>query len=208
MGPQSSNEQAADLVGEVAQVLEQGGVVLLPTDTVFGLAAKPSIPAAVQRIFEIKARPAHKNLPLLIHSVQEIEKLGAIVNSTAAKLLASEFCPGPLTLAVELRAQDVPEWLAGRDELAFRLPKDDFLLALLARTGPLVATSANMHGLQTLPTASAALAQLALQPDYVVEGAECSVTPSTLVNCRAAVPIIERVGEVPEHEIQRILGAK
>ncbi|NIL96277.1 MAG: threonylcarbamoyl-AMP synthase, partial [Planctomycetales bacterium] len=82
------------------------------------------------------------------------------------RLVASPFCPGPLSIALGLDPQAAPDWLAGREEIVFRIPNDPFLLALLNVAGPLCVTSANRSGLDTEQTVDAALAQLASRPDY------------------------------------------
>ncbi len=184
-------------IGEAERCLAAGGVVLLPTDTVFGLAALPTRPGAVARIFALKDRPAHKNLAVMIANLGQLEDLGAVVTDRVRALIDSPFCPGPLTLAVGLQAKRRVEWLEDREELAFRMPDDAFLLDLLTRTGPLLVTSANRSGLGTLGTAAAAAAQLTAMPDMVIDGRDCGPVPSTLVNCRREPPVIERSGVIP-----------
>ena len=185
------------LIGQAAETLDAGGVVLLPTDTVFGLAARPDRPEAVARVFALKARPAHKSLPVMVASVAQLEEIGASLTGAARALLDSPFSPGPLTLAVGLDEGRRADWLRGRDELAFRIPDDAFLLELLGRVGPLLVTSANRSGMGTLADANAAAAQLAGRPDLIVKGRECGAVASTLVNCRRIPPVIERIGVIP-----------
>lgn len=192
-------------VSVAADCLLGGGVALLPTDTVFGLAALPDKPEAVANIFRLKDRPPQRNLPVMASSLEQLERIGAQINSRVERLVNSPYCPGPLSIAVGLRPHGLPKWLEGRDELAFRMPKDDFLLRLLDAVGPLLVTSANRHGMGTLGTVEDALNQLAGSPDLVVCGRECGSVPSTLVNCRFAPPVIERVGAVPAEALFRYL---
>ncbi|MCC6000142.1 MAG: L-threonylcarbamoyladenylate synthase [Pararhodobacter sp.] len=191
-------DQAVDpaLLTRAAACLADGGTVLLPTDTVFGLAARPDRPAAVAGIFALKARPVQKNLPVMVANGDQLAALGARIDAPVQRLMASPFCPGPLTLALALDPARAPAWLAGRDEIAFRIPDDAFLLALLAQTGPLLVTSANRSGQPTPQDLAEALAQLAGAPDMVVAGTVPGATPSTLVNCRHSPPVIERLGAV------------
>lgn len=184
-----------------ARCLLASGVVLLPTDTVFGLAGLPNRPSAIAKIFELKARPAHKNLPVMISSERQLVEIGAQINNHTKKLMNSPFCPGPLSMAIGLIEKKTPEWLRGRDEFAFRLPDDEFLLHLLDRVGPLFVTSANRHGMSTFGGASAAAAQLCGTPDFIIDGKECGSIPSTLVNCRYSPPRIERIGIVTENQL-------
>lgn len=188
-----------------ADCLLNGGVVFLPTDTVFGLAALPNNPEAVANIFRLKTRPLQKNLPVMISSIEQLKDIGVQINDRVERLVSSPFCPGPLSIAVGLRRYGLPKWLKGREELAFRIPNDEFLLSLLDTVGPLLVTSANRHGLGTLGTVKEALNQLANQPDFVVHGRECGAVPSTLVNCRFSPPRIERVGAVSAEELSKYL---
>jgi len=190
------------LIDQAAECLDNGGVVFLPTDTVFGLAVRPDRPEAVARLFALKARPAQRNLPVMVSSKAQLEAIGAEVNERVERLMNSPFCPGPLSIALGLDRDASPDWLAGRDEIAFRMPDDRFLLDLLDTAGPLLVTSANRHGMGTLGSVEAALAQLEGKPDMVIDGRECGSVPSTLVNCRFAPPKIERVGAVSPEALE------
>ncbi|MGY9048782.1 hypothetical protein P775_19210 [Puniceibacterium antarcticum] len=197
---------ANPVVDRAADCLAAGGVVLLPTDTVFGLAALPDNAGAVARIFALKDRPAHKNLAVMISDIAQLEAIGADVTDLVRVLVASPFCPGALSMAVGLRDTGRAAWLQDREELAFRIPDDAFLLELINRTGPLLVTSANRSGLGTLGTAAAAAAQLTGAPDLVIEGRECGAIPSTLVNCRKVPPVIERHGVLSAQELAEYLA--
>lgn len=188
-------------VAAAARCLYDGGVVFLPTDTVFGLAALPSRADAVSRIFQLKDRPSQKNLPVMVSSVDQLVKIGAQINYRVERLASSPFCPGPLSIAVGLNERATPSWLRGRDELAFRIPNDDFLLALLDRVGPLLVTSANRNGEGTAKTMEEAVDQLSGHPDLVIGGRECETVPSTLVNCRFSTPVIERIGAISPDDL-------
>jgi L-threonylcarbamoyladenylate synthase len=193
-------------VGEVAGCLSAGGVVLLPTDTVYGLAALPTAAEAVGRIFALKGRPPSINLPILISDRAEVSRLGGIVSPAAARLLASSHVPGPLTVAVGIDDAAAPAWLAGRDEAAFRIPADEWLLEVLRVTGPVLATSANIHAVPPKESMAEILGDLAGQPDLVVDGGIRATVASTLVNCHVDPPVIERVGAVPAADIEAVLA--
>jgi L-threonylcarbamoyladenylate synthase len=192
--------------GDVAECLRGGGVVLLPTDTVYGLAALPTQAAAVSRIFTLKGRPPAQNLPILVASPADIPALGGIVSQAAARLLGSRYVPGALTVAVGVDVAAAPGWLSGRAEAAFRIPADDWLLSLLRATGPVLATSANTHGVPPKESVAEILAELAGQPDLVVDGGVRATVASTLVNCRVDPPVVERVGAIPAASIEEVLA--
>ncbi len=194
------------LLTRAAACLDGGGTLLLPTDTVLGLAARADRPAAVARIFALKDRPAEKNLPVMVADAAQLTAIGALVDDTVARLIASPFCPGPLTIALALDPARAPDWLAGRDELAFRIPDDALLLALIARTGPLTVTSANRSGQPTPAGTEGALAQLTGAPDMVIAGRARGTTPSTLVNCRHSPARIERQGALSPADLAPYMG--
>jgi L-threonylcarbamoyladenylate synthase len=192
-------------VKEAASCLDAGGVILVPTDTVYGLAVLPEHDDAIAKLFEIKGRPRSRNLPVMTTSVEEIVALGAVVNESAQKLIASSRMPGPVTLALEVSAQHAVAWLRGRIEVAVRMPDDERLRSLISIVGPLLVTSANLHSEQTYESVPEILASLRGTPDFVIDDGPRDVVPSTLINCRLAPPVIERVGVVAEKEIEAIL---
>lgn len=197
-----TREQAA----RAARRLLAGGVVLLPTDTVYGLAAHPERQEAVTRLFAMKGRPRSVNLPVMISSRDDIAALGGVVSDAAAALLDSAYVPGPLTLAVGVSPENLAPWLRGREEFAVRMPDDDRLLAILAVTGPLLVTSANAHAEQVQESPADILETLAGTPDMVIDDGKRDTVPSTLVNCRSVPPRVERVGAVPQEDIEAVLG--
>ncbi len=188
-----------------ARCLLAGGVALLPTDTVYGLAASPTAPGGVEKIFLLKRRPATLNLPVMVASVEDARLLGIDVNRTASALFNSEYMPGPLTVVAGFGAASRPAWLAGRDEVAVRIPDEPFMLELLRRTGPLLVTSANLHGKATRETPQEILSELDGAPDMALDLGEREIIPSTIVNSRCDPPKVERHGQVPALEIERIL---
>jgi L-threonylcarbamoyladenylate synthase len=194
-----------DRVEKIVDCLSTGGVVLLPTDTVYGLAVLPTFERAVERVYSLKRRPRHMNLPIMVSSDRELVSLGFDVNDSARRLLRSPLIPGSLTIAMGFRMGAMPQWLEGREEAAVRIPDDNCLLSVLRRTGPLLVTSANSHGAETPENLSEVLAQLHGVPDLSVDGGLLSTISSTLVNCRLNPPVIERIGAIPEAEVMEYL---
>jgi L-threonylcarbamoyladenylate synthase len=192
-------------VEEIVSCLENGGVVLLPTDTVYGLAVSPNFDQSIDRLFALKRRPRNVNLPIMVAADTELETLGFEISESARRLLRSPLVPGSLTLALGFSSDYRPAWLAGRDEAAIRIPNDERLLAVLRKTGPLLVTSANAHSADTPDNVNDILAQLDGAPDLSIDGGTLRTTASTLVNCRVDPPKIERLGVVPESEVLRYL---
>jgi len=190
----------------IVECLGNGGVVLLPTDTVYGLAVSPEFDESIDRLFALKRRPRNVNLPIMVASDAELEPLGFEVSESARRLLRSPLIPGSLTLAMGFSSDYRPAWLAARDEAAVRIPNDERLLSVLRQTGPLLVTSANAHTAETPDNVADILAQLDGAPDLTVDGGTLRTTASTLVNCRVDPPRIERIGVVPESEVLKYLS--
>ncbi|MFN4092240.1 MAG: L-threonylcarbamoyladenylate synthase [Brevundimonas sp.] len=186
--------------------LRAGGVALLPTDTVYGLAASPVHDAAIDRIYQLKNRPRDRNLPIMVAASFDLGSIGVQVSEPAVRLLASPLVPGALTLALGIDLARTPEWLAGRDEIAIRIPNSAFMLAVLEQTGPLMVTSANAHGQPTAHQVADIVQGLHGDPDIVVDGGYLADVPSTLINCHATPPVIEREGVIPSREVLAFLA--
>jgi L-threonylcarbamoyladenylate synthase len=197
------NVVRADAEGErvTAAWLLNGGVAVVPTDTVYGLAALPAEDAAVRTIYRLKGRPEGMHLPVLAASVDQVRELGVAFTAGAAAL-ARKWWPGPLTLAFGFEPQlDRPGWLQGRTEVAVRIPAHPFLRAVLQQTGVLVVTSANPHGAPTPRTAGEVADALGSAVDLLVDGGELADVPSTLVNVNGPAASVEREGAIPRQAI-------
>lgn len=179
----------------LVDVLAAGGVVVLPTDTVYGLAAAASQPAAVARIFELKGRSADVPIAVLCTDAGQALALAGALGPTAARLAAAHW-PGPLTLVLPRRAD--LDWELGqpRDTIGVRCPDHDLVRALAARVGPLATTSANRHGVPTPATATDAATSLTGPVDLVVDGGHLHGTASTVVDLASEPPRVLRQGEL------------
>jgi len=195
-----------DLLNRAANCLDGGGVIVVPTDTVYGLAVLPDRKQSIERLFAIKARPANVNLPIMVADIEQLQGLGAQLNEDAMALLTSSLVPGALTLALGVNQAKAPQWLRGRDEIAIRIPDDPFLLQLMRRVGPILATSANRHGNPTPNQLDAVLEDLALPPDLAIDGGSIDTVPSTLVNCNCEPAKIERLGVISADSIGAIVN--
>ena len=186
-------------------VLQTGGLVAFPTDTVYGLGALAFHSAAVRRIYAAKDRPVEKAIPVLIADPADLEKVTLEVPSVAVRL-ASRFWPGPLTLVVE-KHPDLPETVSAGSTVGVRVPDHPVARALLRAAGPMAVTSANLSGQPSPSTAQAVLAQLGGRIELILDGGE---TPggisSTVVDCTGTQPRILRPGPVSKDEIWAVLG--
>lgn len=200
------DQTVRDEADRAATCLLAGGVVLLPTDTVYGLAVHPERDESITRLFAMKGRPRSVNLPVMISGADDIVALGGVVSRAARLLLESKYVPGALTLAVGVEPDSLVPWLRGRVEFAVRIPNDERILAIIEKTGPLLVTSANQHQMQVRESVPEIAATLASQPDLIIDDGNRDVVPSTLVNCRLDPPVVERVGAVAKEDIEAILG--
>jgi L-threonylcarbamoyladenylate synthase len=200
---EAMNVVRADADGErvAAAWLQRGGVAVVPTDTVYGLAARPAEEAAVRTIYRLKGRPEGMHLPVLAASVDQVRELGVAFTPGAA-VLAEKWWPGPLTLAFGFEPQlERPAWLRGRTEVAVRIPAHPFLRAVLQETGVLAVTSANTHGAPTPRTADEVARALGSAVELLVDGGELQDVPSTLVNVNGPQPSVEREGAISRRAI-------
>ncbi len=199
-------EQWDTLVEVGGRVVAQGGLVVLPTDTVYGIGCDPFNASAVDALFKAKARGRDLPLPVLVHTWRQA--LGLVEDVTEqARLLIAEFWPGPLTIV--LRESPGIGWDLGYSEgtIAVRMPKHDFALALIERTGPLAVTSANRSGVPTPGSVEGVVEQLRGHVDVFFDTGPSSGGPaSTIVDLSGAGARVLREGAIPPSEVQRVIG--
>jgi L-threonylcarbamoyladenylate synthase len=163
-------------------VLRAGGGVAVPTDTVYGLVAVAADAAAVERVYEIKARDRSQPLPLFVASIEQAELIGEM--NDPARALAAKFWPGALTIVLRERPAYATRAVAGGDTVAVRAPDDAFLREAAAQLGPLTGTSANLAGRAECHTAAEVRAQLGDAVDLIVDAPVAATgQPSTIVDC-------------------------
>lgn len=194
----------AAAAGRAIDALRAGGVVLLPTDTVYGLACLPSRPEAVARVYAMKDRPHDVRLPIIVADAPHAERELPLRWTSAARALADAFWPGALTIVFGIEPSPI-DWLAGRDEAGLRAPAHPFVQDLARSVGPFLMTSANRHGGPTSPTVEQILADLVTPPALVVDSGQLEVVSSTLVNTNLPEPAIEREGAIPAGSIATVL---
>lgn len=200
---------AADAAGiaEAARILRHGGLVAVPTETVYGLAADAASDAAVARIYAAKARP--KFNPLIAHVASLEAALGQGIFSADALRLAEVFWPGPLTLVVPLApgATVCAASRAGQPNVALRVPAHPIALAVISAAGrPLAAPSANRSGRVSPVTAAHVARDFADEIDLILDGGRCPVgLESTIIACLER-PQLLRPGGIARTDIEAVLG--
>jgi L-threonylcarbamoyladenylate synthase len=194
-------------VAAAARVLADGGLVAFPTETVYGLGADATNPAAIARLYQAKGRPAFN--PLIAH-LSDLAAARRIARfDTIALTLAEAFWPGPLTLVLPKTSDCAVADLAtaGLDTVAIRLPAHRVARDILRAFGhPVVAPSANLSGHVSPTTAAHVHGDLAGKIDLIVDGGPVAVgVESTIVGCFGE-PMLLRPGGLPRGEIERVLG--
>lgn len=193
-------------VDRALEVLRAGGLVAIPTETVYGLAADAANESAVRRIFEAKGRPADH--PLIVH-VASAAQLSDWANEipTAAERLAATCWPGPLTLLVPKAPHVLSVVTGGRPTVGVRVPAHPLTTELLTRFGGgLAAPSANRFGMVSPTTAQHVRDDLGDLVDYVLDGGPCPIgVESTIVDCSVTPPQILRPGGIASEQILHLL---
>ncbi len=190
------------------ETLRAGGIVALPTDTVYGIAVALGTPGGVERLFRAKERPPDRGIMLLLDDAAQAAAIG--VMGPAAAALAAAFWPGGLTVVVPQRP-DVPlpaVLTGGAATIGLRVPDHAAPRALAAAAGPLPTTSANVSGLPEARDATEILAQLGEAVDLILDGGPAhGGLASTVVDCSGARPVILREGAIPTSRVARVLDA-
>lgn len=186
------------------EALDRGELVVLPTDTVYGVAARPGLTGATGRVFDAKRRPADLTLPVLAHSARAAEAVAEF--DDPARLLATKFWPGGLTIVLP-RTSAARAWELGGEEetVGVRLPAHGIARALLERTGPLAVTSANISGEPTPPDCEGVRRALGEAVSVYLCAGECAGTPSTVVDLTGRTVRITREGAVRAADIAAAL---
>jgi L-threonylcarbamoyladenylate synthase len=195
-----------DPIADAADAALRGDLIVLPTDTVYGIGTRPDDAGATSRVFEAKERPADMELPVLVPSSAAAKEIAAFDDRAAS--LASRFWAGPLTLVLP-RTDVSRTWDLGGDgaTIGVRMPHHPLALAVLARTGPLAVTSANRSGEVTPGTCEGVRAVFGDRVAvYLCEQTLLGGVASTVVDLTGAEPRFIRVGALEEDEVIRGLA--
>jgi L-threonylcarbamoyladenylate synthase len=197
-----------DLIEQAVEILRRGGLVAYPTDTVYGLAARPSDDEAVERLFTVKRRRPDQSTPLLVASPADLARVVEDVPEVARALIGA-FWPGGLTIVLRKAASFHSRAVVG-ETVGLRVPDHAVPRELVSLLGePVTGTSANVAGGPEPLTADDVRAQLGDGVDLIIDGGRCpGGTPSTVVDCTTEPPRIVRAGAVSREELVRAAGAQ
>lgn len=191
-----------------ADILRGGGVVALPTDTVYGIGVALDTPGGIERLFRAKRRPPDRGIMLLLDEAAQADGIGVMTPAAAA--LAEATWPGGLTVVIDQRPEvALPEALTGGARtIGLRVPDHAAPRALARAVGPLPVTSANISGVPEARDAAGILDQLGEAVDLVLDGGPAhGGPPSTVVDCTGARPAILRLGAIGLERVVAILDA-
>jgi L-threonylcarbamoyladenylate synthase len=203
------SSQSHDAVTRAVGVLNSGGLVGLPTETVYGLAARADNDEAVAKIFLAKGRPSGHPLILHISDVSELHRYAAHVPQ-AAMTLAHQCWPGPLTLLLQKTSEVSHLVTGGRETVAVRIPANACARSIIEQCGHgLAAPSANVFGHVSPSTAQHVRDDLGDRVDLIIDDGNCSIgVESTIIDFTAPHPQLLRPGGFPVEDIESIIGGK
>jgi L-threonylcarbamoyladenylate synthase len=182
------------------KILQSGGLIAFPTDTVYGVGALAFDNAAIESIYTAKGRPIEKAIPVLIGDIKDLDKVAVDIPSMALTF-ARRFWPGPLTCVVPKR-DILPPAISATSTVAVRIPDHADARALLNAAGPMAVTSANISGQPSPSTAQEVYEQLQGRIPLILDGRRTpGGLPSTLVDCTGNTPIILREGPISLAEL-------
>lgn len=191
---------------DAAALIRKGGVVAIPTDTFYGLAADPFDPKAVFRLFEIKGRESSKPILLLISGLKMLPSLVEEVSPLAEKVIG-RFWPGPLTLIFKASKRLPDRLTGGTGTVGVRFPNAALPIRLIDQVGfPITATSANRSGAPSPASAQEVERALGDFLDCILDGGRCSTLPSTVLDVTTSKPNLLREGRVSAEELAAVLS--
>ena len=184
-------------------ILKSGGLIALPTDTVYGLAADPWNGEAVSKLFKVKNRSEMESIPVLLRGASAIDEVAVDVPERV-RTIAEKFWPGPLTIVVR-RKSELPSEISATETIGVRAPDHEFALALLEMYGPIAATSANLSGQPVATSAEQVVSSLSGTIDLIVDGGESAGgVSSTVADFTANLPVLLREGPISFENVIRV----
>ena len=186
------------------EILQNGGIVAFPTDTVYGLGALAFDNDAINSIYKAKDRPIEKAIPILIGDLSDLDQVASDIPNMALRF-AARFWPGPLTCIVPKKLT-LPLAVSATSTIAVRIPDHKDARALLRLAGPMAVTSANISGGTNPTSAQEVYQQLNGRIPLILDGGSTKGgVPSTLVDCTGKIPVILREGPISLNDLMAVL---
>ncbi len=195
-----------DVLEQALHILQNGGLVAFPTDTVYGVGSLVFDGQAVESIYTAKDRPIEKAIPVLLADAADMEKVGIDIPAIAYQL-AARFWPGPLTCIIP-KQPTLPEAVSATSTVGVRVPDHEVARAILRAAGPMAVTSANISGQPSPSTAEEVFAQLNGRIDLIIDGGKTpGGVPSTVVDCTSEDLKVLREGPLSLAQIKSKLSS-
>jgi len=201
-----SRSPGIEAIAEAAATIRAGGLVVYPTETVYGFGADACSDEAVAKVFVTKTRPLEDPIPVAVNSFELADQIAEL--TPIAELAFKKFLPGPLTLVVKAKPGKISKLVtAGTENVGIRAPDHPVALKLIEFVGgPITATSANLSGKSAPISLREALEQLGKNVDVALDSGKCRLgTPSTVLDLSSESPQILREGPISEKELSKIL---
>ena len=189
-------------IKETVQVIKNGGIVIFPTDTVYGIGCDPFNEQAVKKIYDIKSRDTSKSLPVLTYSIETAEKIAVLDEFT--KKIAAKFWPGPLTIILKITNESLKKSLNLNEKIAIRVPDQKCTLELLEKCNFLVGTSANISNQSSFTDPDECFKNMKNFDVFVDGGKITSNGESTIIEIEDKKIKIIREGSLSQDEILKI----
>jgi L-threonylcarbamoyladenylate synthase len=181
-----------------SEILKDGGIIVFPTDTVYGIGCDPYNKNSVDRIYQIKGRPKTKPFPILASSIDAVSEI--VEFDADSKKIANKFWPGPLTLILKLKDEKLKKSLNLEEKIAIRVPNNQCLLSLLKRSKFLIGTSANRSGERSFTNAQDCYNSLKEYDVFLDGGNIEDKGESTILEMDKGKAVIHRQGALKEEE--------
>ena len=200
---QSINQNELD---DCVKTLENGGLIIFPTETVYGIGANAYCEKSVKRIYEVKKRPDEKPLSILVSGIDEISKYAVISNEIEEKIIKN-FMPGPLTIILKKKNGMFDYISSGKNTIGIRIPDNNIIMGILKKAQlPVVAPSANISGMPSGIILEDILKDFDGKVDICINGGKARLSePSTIVQVVDNKPVILRQGKIKLEEIEEVL---
>ena len=186
-------------IKKAVEIIENGGVIIFPTDTVYGIGCNPYDTNAVKKIYEIKSREKIKSLPVLASSIQIVKQISIIDEFT--EKIVKKYWPGPLTLILKLKDKNLKKSLKLEDKIAVRIPNSECTLKLLNKCNLLVGTSANISGNSSFTNPQECMKNVKNYDVFVDGGTITSKGESTIIEIENEKIHIIREGALKKEDI-------
>jgi len=189
-------------IEKASQIINQGGVVIFPTDTVYGIGCDPYNKASIEKIYKIKSRNITKSVPVLTYSIETAEKIAQF--DQLAKKIVKKFWPGPLTIILKVTDEKIKKSLNLENKIAIRVPNHKCTLELLKKCNYLVGTSANISGDVPYTNPEECLEKIQDYDVFVDGGIITSDGESTIIEIENEKIKIIREGSLTKEEISQL----